>query len=317
ANLRAGEILFQMKNFGTAQPYLEKALDLNAEHAPTCRYLGEIYLINQDHAKALAMAESCIALGDKAPEVYLTRGKAHLAMGKYQECISDMEEVMSDPVNSPMANIIKAIAATKLGEIERAKDLFSQSLIKFNESYQDLILEARYEYALILANEGAVKDALRQLYIIRNAGVSYKDTTHRIAIFSQVVNSRLISDILEDDAEAMIKNHLSKGLATVSHVITKTVFPDPRSAYILTRKNASGQNIKQALGLDLNMRETPDNFLTNFLDFLDKQELSSGVLFSLFGFSEATVEALDKAKYELTLYNLKDFESLLKGEKPL
>lgn len=317
ANFKIGENLYQMKNFGAAQSYLEKALDLKHDNPVISKYLGEIALVNQDWGRALAMADACLALGERDTEVYLIRAKANLALEKYPEAADDAEQARVDPQHGGFAALVKAICLTRQGKSPEAESLFDQTLSKFNETYADLVLESRYEYALILSGRGQVKDALRQLYIIRNSGMAWKDTAHRIGVFSQLVNSKTLSDLLEEDMDLILKDELGKGLGIQGYIPAKIQNVEARSAYILAKKNISGQNVRFGLAIDLSMQETPPAFFKGFADFLEKQELSSGMLFSLFGFAPESLDALPKAKFEISVLNMKDFENLVKGAKSL
>lgn len=317
ANFKIGENLFQMRNYGAAQPYLEKALDLNHDNPAINKYLGEIALVNKDWGKALAMADSCLALGDQDTAVYLMRAKANLALEKYAEAAEDAEQARVDPQEGGYASLVKALALSKIDKIHDAEILFDQTLQKFNQTYHDLVLESRYVFAELLTKRGLIKDALRQLYIIRNSGTTVKDSAHRIGVFSQIVNSKIISDILENGVENLIKEPLSRGLGVQGYVTVKTAMIDANSFYLLAKKSVSGQNVRLGLAVDFNMRETPAGFMKGFAEFLEKQELSQGLLFSLYGYEAEALNHLPKEKFEVTVLNMKDFENLVKGAKSL
>jgi hypothetical protein len=91
--------------------------------------------------------------------------------------------------------------------------------------------------------------------------------------------------------------------------------PEPRTNYALIKKNATGSKLKFWVAIDLNLKESSEKFVTDFLHLVSSEELCSGIFFSLYGISPASQSRLETSKAEVVVYQIRDFENLLKGEK--
>jgi tetratricopeptide (TPR) repeat protein len=318
ANQKVGEILYFLKNFGAALPYLEKAYELDSQNGVICKYLAEVYILNEEFGKAIHMADHALNLGVKEPEIYMSRSIGNLHNEKYKEAISDVDKIDIGTPQSNLGQIIKGLAHFHLKEKTKAFDIFSSFLMKFTENHQTHIIEARYFYSEMLAEKGKVKDSLRQLYFIQNSGKQHKDVAHKIPVYNKIVSSKRMSDYVEKEIESFIHKNLDRGLSTNGHNIIKLDTLTKKQAVVTTKKNtSSGTVLMSIIGIDMALKDPSTDLLDRLINAALSANLSSVYLFTFFPLTPAQKTNISQTTIEVEILEFTAFENIISGKQSL
>ena len=315
ANYRMGEKLYLMKNFDAAFPFLEKAYKSEKQNTKLNFYLAEIYFSRLDFDQALDLINFNINNGDAGKQSFLLRALIYLALNKYNQSLEDALLIQEDSVVGNRAKIVIAICYRYLERVEEALDIFDNNLHHFHNDYSHLILEARYILSDLLKEKGELKNAIRHLQLIQNSGKDFKDVKERLSIYTQAVNNELFSQFYGKSIDIFIKDVLAQKLTAGGQQIKNTEIINSQCAFFTTRRNIStGQGYRVVVGIDMAEKKTPEQIAREFIKYIKKEQLSSGVFYSCFGIDKKSKTVFNQTAFEITLADFNEINKMLLGE---
>lgn len=319
ANFKTGERLFLMKNYAAAQPYLETAQENDPQNPKLLEYLANIHFLQDEPDMALDLIERAIRLGNKNNDLYLVRAKIFLEQKEYDKAKEDLDVAAQDPNHSYFCRLLKGIIYFEQDDKTKAEDEFSESLIKFNDNYDNWVLKARSYYAIILQEKRLLKDALRQYLFIQNSGKAELDISDRINAFKVITGNKQLNDYFEMSFKKLIEDHVEKTLFISGYQTLRKEMPSEKMVQLLVKKNvSSGQSMRMALAVDFNLDFPQEKDVRTYLDFIIKHDLTSGYYYSLFGLNKTARSILkSKAQVEVEVLGHDDFIKIMNGDRKL
>lgn len=146
--------------FDAARALLEARLQRAPDDAPAARLLGELHWRQGDMTAALTLVERAVAL---APGFDLAREfliRLLLQSNRLPEALSHAETLGASPVKSPGYDLIKASVLVRLGDQERARDIYQRLLAK--QPDQPLIWQNLGHVLKTLGNQAEAVTAYRE-----------------------------------------------------------------------------------------------------------------------------------------------------------
>ena len=113
-----GEIYLQKEEFGTAQEYFARALDISPEDEISAYNVGELYFSSQNIDEAIEYFELAIKIKKEWSKPYLKLGYAYLNKGDFDKSLEYFKKYIEIDPESSQAPNVKNIIAT----IEKMKD---------------------------------------------------------------------------------------------------------------------------------------------------------------------------------------------------
>jgi tetratricopeptide (TPR) repeat protein len=146
--------------FDAARALLEARLQRAPDDAPAWRLLGELHWRQSDMTEALTLVERAVEL---APGFDLAREfliRLLLQANRLTEALAHAETLGASPVKSPGYDLIKASVLVRLGDQERARDIYQRLLT--NQPDQPLIWQNLGHVLKTLGNQAEAVTAYRQ-----------------------------------------------------------------------------------------------------------------------------------------------------------
>jgi hypothetical protein len=132
-----------------------EALVLDNPAAGNYEELGDLYLEDQNFARAKECYDKAIRSRSDLPDAFYRRGIAEIQLGDFAAALPDLEHVVSrDPkYDSYRAPGLLAHAYANTGQLEKAEALFQQVTSRSTSS------ETYYNYATFLTSQGRISEA--------------------------------------------------------------------------------------------------------------------------------------------------------------
>jgi tetratricopeptide (TPR) repeat protein len=110
--LSAAEVALKSGDFGAAQGYFRRALEISPEDPAAAYNVGEIFFSNQKIDDAVAYFELAIKIKSDWPKAYHRLGLVYLNKGDFPKALENLKKFLElDPQNPEAANV-KAMIAT-------------------------------------------------------------------------------------------------------------------------------------------------------------------------------------------------------------
>jgi tetratricopeptide (TPR) repeat protein len=110
--LSAAEVALKRGDFGAAQGYFRRALEISPEDPAAANNVGEIFFSNQKIDDAVAYFELAIKIKSDWPKAYHRLGLVYLNKGDFPKALENLKKFLElDPQNPEAANV-KAMIAT-------------------------------------------------------------------------------------------------------------------------------------------------------------------------------------------------------------
>lgn len=107
-----GEVALRRGDFGTAQGFFRKALEISPEDPATAYNVGEIFFSNQNIDEAIAYFQLAIKIKSGWPKAYHRLGLVYLNKGDFSKALENLKKFLElDPRNPEAENVKAAIAA--------------------------------------------------------------------------------------------------------------------------------------------------------------------------------------------------------------
>lgn len=315
ANKKVAEKLYVLKNFDAALPFLEKSYFLNKEDDLVCYYLSDVYMTKNEYEQALKMIDISYGLKKDKVKYILQKCKCHFRLQQFIEALPLLEEIVSDPTLGKTSKLLKGLCLFHTKNQLKAKELFALVLSKFTEDYTDMVLDARYIYSEMLYEDNMIKEALQELYTIRNSGKTYRDVVNKTEVLKKLLDNKPLLSIASKTIEEVVENELRNGFSQQGFLIIKKNIVDNKSAFLLLNKNiSSGKSYKSVFAISLKQDVTDLGFIKKLVLFLKKEELTSASLFTLTTLEAEIKQYLKSEKIEITELSDDDFLKILSGE---
>jgi tetratricopeptide (TPR) repeat protein len=123
ANWILGSLAFARDDAVEARRYLESAYQLDRSLPLVANNLAWLLAETEprDLERALRLANEALALAPERPEIRETRGQVLAKLGRYRECITDLEHALRFLPNMPQIHETLALAWDELGDRELAE----------------------------------------------------------------------------------------------------------------------------------------------------------------------------------------------------
>lgn len=147
-------------HFDAAKTLLEARLQRTPDDAPACRLLGELHWRHGNMTEALMLVERAV---DLAPGFDLAREfliRLLLQNNRLPEALAHAETLGASPVKSPGYDLIKASVLVRLGDQERARDIY-QGLLA-NQPDQPQVWQNLGHVLKTLGNQAEAVTAYRE-----------------------------------------------------------------------------------------------------------------------------------------------------------
>ena len=318
ANYRVGEKLYFMKNLDAAFPYLEKAYQLESGDVNLNFYLAKVYFSRSEFQKVIDLTTFNINNQDSNRENFLLRGMAYLSMENYSNSLKDVKLVETDPAVGQKAKIVMAICYKYLGSEQNSLKILSDNLHQLSDDHSSLILQARYTLSELLRDAGSLKDAVRQLHLIRNSGKDFKDTRIRLEAYSKLLGSKLFSQFYSTDIKTFTTENLARRLSVGGQYVQKVKVISATCCFFTVSKHIpSGQLYRTIFAIDMSDIKTDEQKAKSFLEYIKSEHLISGSFFSLFGMTKTATIIFSEMNYEISLPDFKEINKVLLGDVSL
>ena len=153
-----GRLKVETGNAEGALIHLERALEIDWNHAPSWFYKGEAYQILQRPADADRAWRESIAIQPLEGRAFIALGELYEEYGANEEAFDIYEEGRRhNPGNGDLINAV-GVLATRLGETEKAVEAFNRAL-----EIQGSRMDALYNLSFAYAEAGLQKKAIASL----------------------------------------------------------------------------------------------------------------------------------------------------------
>jgi tetratricopeptide (TPR) repeat protein len=144
-----------------ALEYLQKAVSLVWDHAPSHNSMGEAYAQMGLWEKALESFNQTLVLGDETPRLLCNLGTAYLSLGRVDEARESYGKALSlNPAYVPAYEGL-GLAEVKLGNLKKAGEIYARGLAA-NPGSEDLLRRAA-EAAYLARDFAAARDLFERL----------------------------------------------------------------------------------------------------------------------------------------------------------
>ncbi|VAW84727.1 hypothetical protein MNBD_GAMMA18-1941 [hydrothermal vent metagenome] len=137
---------------------VKNTLQINSENVDARVLLGQIYLMLDNGIDAVKELERAIELGKVGDDVNLLLGEAYIYAGQAEALLEHKEFTLGDAEESAQWLALSGHAYSQLGENEKAKKLYEESIELSGANYYAL-----YGLALYSLNKGRIADAVTLL----------------------------------------------------------------------------------------------------------------------------------------------------------
>lgn len=169
------------KDYKTAIPYLEKAIESNPEFVEAYNQLGICYTELDDEEKALEMYTKGIIKNPKYAILYHNRGNTYKNLQKYKEAKDDYLEAVRLNPEQTTAYYVLAKMYMQLNDDNQAQQYFNlaeESNLSIEQFYIDYVSflsnSNQYQKALEIAEKG-IKNYPKSYKLLVNLGITYAD----------------------------------------------------------------------------------------------------------------------------------------------
>ena len=144
----AGSVLVQEGKYGEAIPYLQKALQIEADYASYSN-LGVAYTFTKQYTEASQVLEKALALNQNdtltavnLADVYRGSGQTEKAKAEYQQAISlGFRELQTNPKDADVMALI-ALSYAKTGNAQQAETFIQRARAEHKDDVDILYKEA-------------------------------------------------------------------------------------------------------------------------------------------------------------------------------
>jgi tetratricopeptide (TPR) repeat protein len=122
-----GRILWKMRRWGDAVPYLQKELQKNPHHALANYYLGSSYMFLENREEAIRCLERAVQAQPGLEHAHRDLGKALAKAGRFEEALASYRRVVEIDPKDPSAYALMSAAYQRLGKTEEARQAANEA----------------------------------------------------------------------------------------------------------------------------------------------------------------------------------------------
>ena len=189
ANYHLGMLYFEQKDYEKAAQMLRIAAQATPQNPQAIKYLGIALQRTSHFTEALQALRKVLDVypGDK--ELLFAVGECFYETSRMDNALKVFVHLRADPVYGPRSALYAGMIHTQLEMYDKATEDFEIGL-KHQNVPQDIYVELRYRYALLLIKMQDLVQATQLLKEIRKVQPGYKDTTALIQRYQELNNSR-------------------------------------------------------------------------------------------------------------------------------
>ena len=189
ANYQLGSLYFMQKEYDKAITMLRIAAQATPQNPQAIKYLGIALQKTNHYAEALQFLRKVLDAypGDK--ELLFAVGECFYETGKLDNALKVFMHLRADPVYGPQSALNAGMIHAQLEMNDKAAEDFEIGL-KHQNVPQDIYVDIRYRYALLLLKMQDIARAMTLLKEIRSVQPGYKDTTALIQRYQELNTSR-------------------------------------------------------------------------------------------------------------------------------
>jgi tetratricopeptide (TPR) repeat protein len=116
-----GRILWKMRRWDEAVPYLKNELQRNPNHALANYYLGNSYLSLGDQERSIAYLEAAVRARPDLAQAHADLGRALAGAGRHEAAIAAFRKALQSDPEYPGIHAQMAVAFRALGRFEEAQ----------------------------------------------------------------------------------------------------------------------------------------------------------------------------------------------------
>ena len=195
ANYQLGLLYFKENNLEKAVPMLRIAAQATPQNPQAIKYLGIALQKTGHFTDALQALRKVLEIYPSDKELLFAVGECFYETSRMDSAEKVFVHLRGDPTFGPRASLYAGIIHTQLEMNDKAVEDFEIGL-KHKNVPQDVYVEIRYRYALLLIKMQDIVHAMSLLKEIQSVYPGYKDTTALIHRYQEINTSRNLQTYL-------------------------------------------------------------------------------------------------------------------------
>ena len=195
ANYNLGLLYFSQKDYEKAVQMLRVAVQSSPQNIQATKYLGIALQKTNHFTDALQMLRKALDVYPSDKELLFAVGECFYETGRQENALKVFLHLRADPTFGPQSALYSGIIHTQMEMNDKAAEDFEIGM-KHQNVPQDIYLETRYRYAILLLKLQDIPHAMALLKEIQNVHPGYKDSTALISRYQELNNNRNLQTYL-------------------------------------------------------------------------------------------------------------------------